>query len=90
MVHLSNWCCGLNLFWFCSVCLRCFRRGLPALAHNGEKKRPRQQGVGVELACLGANRRTGTIHPCAGAGEQVLEALHGGMHILQQEAAVII
>lgn len=26
MVHLSNWCCGLNLFWFCSVCLRCFRR----------------------------------------------------------------
>lgn len=26
MVHLSNWCCGLNLFWPCSVCLRCFRR----------------------------------------------------------------
>ncbi|XP_061922741.1 transmembrane protein 168-A [Entelurus aequoreus] len=26
MVHLSNWCCGLNLFWTCSVCLRCFRR----------------------------------------------------------------
>ncbi|KAM4569406.1 transmembrane protein 168-A [Odontesthes bonariensis] len=26
LVHLSNWCCGLNLFWFCSVCLRCFRR----------------------------------------------------------------
>ncbi|KAF3705036.1 Transmembrane protein 168-A [Channa argus] len=26
MVHLSNWCCGLNLFWLCSVCLRCFRR----------------------------------------------------------------
>ncbi|KAM9846019.1 transmembrane protein 168-A [Aulostomus maculatus] len=26
MVHLSNWCCGLNLFWFCSMCLRCFRR----------------------------------------------------------------
>lgn len=26
MVHLSNWCCGLNLFWICSVCLRCFRR----------------------------------------------------------------
>ncbi|XP_077357055.1 transmembrane protein 168-A [Festucalex cinctus] len=26
MVHLSNWCCGLNLFWFCNVCLRCFRR----------------------------------------------------------------
>ncbi|XP_068163565.1 transmembrane protein 168-A [Antennarius striatus] len=26
MVHLSNWCCGLNLFWFCRVCLRCFRR----------------------------------------------------------------
>ncbi|KAM7378132.1 hypothetical protein PAMA_013160 [Pampus argenteus] len=26
MVHLANWCCGLNLFWLCSVCLRCFRR----------------------------------------------------------------
>ncbi|XP_026218642.1 transmembrane protein 168-A [Anabas testudineus] len=26
IVHLSNWCCGLNLFWFCSMCLRCFRR----------------------------------------------------------------
>ncbi|XP_068611644.1 transmembrane protein 168-A [Brachionichthys hirsutus] len=26
MVHLSNWCCGLNLFWVCGVCLRCFRR----------------------------------------------------------------
>ncbi|XP_069565275.1 transmembrane protein 168-A [Brachyistius frenatus] len=26
MVHLSNWCCGLNLFWFCGMCLRCFRR----------------------------------------------------------------
>ncbi|XP_047431737.1 transmembrane protein 168-A [Mugil cephalus] len=26
MVHLSNWCCGLNLFWLCSTCLRCFRR----------------------------------------------------------------
>lgn len=26
MVHLSNWCCGLHLFWLCSTCLRCFRR----------------------------------------------------------------
>lgn len=26
MVHLSNWCCGLNLLWLCGVCLRCFRR----------------------------------------------------------------
>ncbi|KAM9328603.1 transmembrane protein 168-A [Pholidichthys leucotaenia] len=26
LVYLSNWCCGLNLFWVCSVCLRCFRR----------------------------------------------------------------
>ncbi|KAM6986000.1 transmembrane protein 168-A [Aplochiton taeniatus] len=26
MVHLSNWCCGLNLLWLCSVCLRCARR----------------------------------------------------------------
>uniref|UniRef100_A0A3P9GYC1 Transmembrane protein 168 n=1 Tax=Oryzias latipes TaxID=8090 RepID=A0A3P9GYC1_ORYLA len=26
LVHLSNWCCGLNLFLVCSVCLRCFRR----------------------------------------------------------------
>lgn len=26
IVHLSNWCCGLNLFWLCSMCLRCFRR----------------------------------------------------------------
>ncbi|KAF7229051.1 transmembrane protein 168-A [Nothobranchius furzeri] len=26
LVYLSNWCCGLNLFWLCSVFLRCFRR----------------------------------------------------------------
>ncbi|KAM6895370.1 transmembrane protein 168-A [Xenentodon cancila] len=26
LVYLSNWCCGLNLFWLCGVCLRCFRR----------------------------------------------------------------
>lgn len=26
LVHLSNWCCGLNVFWLCGVCLRCFRR----------------------------------------------------------------
>ncbi|KAL0962696.1 hypothetical protein UPYG_G00344120 [Umbra pygmaea] len=26
LVHLSNWCCGLNLFCLCGVCLRCFRR----------------------------------------------------------------
>lgn len=26
LVHLSNWCCGLNLLWMCGVCLRCFRR----------------------------------------------------------------
>uniref|UniRef100_H3DME7 Transmembrane protein 168a n=1 Tax=Tetraodon nigroviridis TaxID=99883 RepID=H3DME7_TETNG len=26
MVHLSNWCCGLNLFWLCGLFLRCFRR----------------------------------------------------------------
>ncbi|XP_024228828.1 transmembrane protein 168-A [Oncorhynchus tshawytscha] len=26
LVHLSNWCCGLNLLWLCGVCLRCFRR----------------------------------------------------------------
>lgn len=26
MVHLSNWCCGLNLFWLCGMFLRCVRR----------------------------------------------------------------
>ncbi|XP_066579780.1 transmembrane protein 168 [Amia ocellicauda] len=26
LVHLANWCGGLNLFWACGVCLRCFRR----------------------------------------------------------------
>nr|XP_057933568.1 transmembrane protein 168-A [Doryrhamphus excisus]XP_057933569.1 transmembrane protein 168-A [Doryrhamphus excisus] len=26
LVHISNWCCGLNLFWTCGACLRCFRR----------------------------------------------------------------
>lgn len=26
LVHLANWCGGLNLFWVCDVCLRCFRR----------------------------------------------------------------
>ncbi|KAJ8262261.1 hypothetical protein GJAV_G00164430 [Gymnothorax javanicus] len=26
LVYLANWCGGLNLFWPCSLCLRCFRR----------------------------------------------------------------
>ncbi|CAG5927666.1 unnamed protein product [Menidia menidia] len=26
LVYLSNWCCGLDPFWLCSACLRCFRR----------------------------------------------------------------
>ncbi|KAG7454714.1 hypothetical protein MATL_G00262700 [Megalops atlanticus] len=26
LVHLANWCGGLNLLWPCSLCLRCFRR----------------------------------------------------------------
>ncbi|XP_036373935.1 transmembrane protein 168-like [Megalops cyprinoides] len=26
LVYLANWCGGLNLFWVCSICLRCFRR----------------------------------------------------------------
>ncbi|KAJ8416383.1 hypothetical protein AAFF_G00356710 [Aldrovandia affinis] len=26
LVYLANWCGGLNLFWLCGGCLRCFRR----------------------------------------------------------------
>ncbi|XP_043943258.1 transmembrane protein 168-like [Protopterus annectens] len=26
VVHLANWCGGLNLFWMCKVCFKCFRR----------------------------------------------------------------
>ncbi|XP_030632771.1 transmembrane protein 168-A [Chanos chanos] len=26
LVSVANWCCGLNLFWLCGVCMRCFRR----------------------------------------------------------------
>lgn len=26
LVAVANWCCGLNLLWLCSACLRCFRR----------------------------------------------------------------
>ncbi|XP_062862509.1 transmembrane protein 168-A [Trichomycterus rosablanca] len=26
LVSVANWCCGLNLLWLCSACLRCFRR----------------------------------------------------------------
>ncbi|XP_017350215.1 transmembrane protein 168-A [Ictalurus punctatus] len=26
LVAMANWCCGLNLLWLCSACLRCFRR----------------------------------------------------------------
>ncbi len=56
---------------------------------DGEQQCPRQEGVGVELARLGADQRTGTIHPSIGPGEQVLKALHGSMHVLEQEAAGI-
>ncbi|XP_016122251.1 transmembrane protein 168-A [Sinocyclocheilus grahami] len=26
LVAVANWCCGLNLLWLCSACLRCVRR----------------------------------------------------------------
>ncbi|XP_051886711.1 transmembrane protein 168 isoform X1 [Pristis pectinata] len=26
LVHLADWCGGLNLFWMCNVCFRCFKR----------------------------------------------------------------
>ncbi|XP_076851281.1 transmembrane protein 168-A [Brachyhypopomus gauderio] len=26
LVTVANWCCGLNLLWLCSACLRCVRR----------------------------------------------------------------
>lgn len=50
---------------------------------NSEQQGPGQQGVGVELAHLGADQRTGTIHPRIGPGEQVLKALHASMHVLE-------
>lgn len=43
----------------------------------------------MELARLGTDQRTGTIHLSIGPGEQVLEALHGSMHVLEQEEAGI-
>lgn len=51
---------------------------------DGKQQSPGQQRVGVELAHLGADRRTGTVRLCIGPGEQVLEAFHGGLHILKQ------
>lgn len=26
LIHLADWCGGLNLFWVCNVCFRCFKR----------------------------------------------------------------
>lgn len=57
---------------------------------DGEQQCPGQQRVGVELACLGTDQRTGTIRSSVGPGEQVLKALHGSMHVLQQEVTGII
>lgn len=51
---------------------------------DGEQQSPGQQRVGVELAHLRADRRTVTVRLCVGPGEQVLEAFHGGLHILKQ------
>ncbi|XP_030072977.1 transmembrane protein 168 [Microcaecilia unicolor] len=41
LVHLANWCGGLNLFWACKVCFRCLRRlkmswFLPAVLDTGQ------------------------------------------------------
>lgn len=57
---------------------------------DGEQQCPGQQSIGVELACLGIDRRTGAIRPSVGPGEQVLKALHGSMHVLKQEVAGIM
>lgn len=54
---------------------------------DGEQQCPGQQGVGVELARLEIDGRTGTIYLRVGPGEQVLKALHGGMNVLQWEEA---
>ncbi|TNN35779.1 hypothetical protein EYF80_054056 [Liparis tanakae] len=54
---------------------------------NREQQRPGQQGVGVELARLGTDERTGTVHPRIGSGEQVLEALHGSVHVLEKQSS---
>lgn len=51
-----------------------------------EQQCPRQQGVGVELARLETDGRTGAVCPRVGPGEKVLKALHGSMHVLEQEA----
>ena len=52
---------------------------------DGEQQGPGQQRVGVELACLGVDQRTGTIRPRVRPGEQVLKALHCSVYILRQE-----
>lgn len=52
---------------------------------DGEQQGPGQQSVGVELTHLGTHRRTGTIRPGVGPDEQVLEALHGRVHVLKQQ-----
>ncbi|XP_019370099.1 PREDICTED: transmembrane protein 168 [Gavialis gangeticus] len=41
LVHLANWFCGLNLFWFCKACFRCLKRlkmrwFLPAVLDTGQ------------------------------------------------------
>lgn len=54
---------------------------------DGQQQSPGQQSVGVELAHLGTDRRTRAIRPRIGPGEQVLEALHGSLHVLEEEAA---
>lgn len=50
---------------------------------DGEQQRPGQQGVDVELARLRIDRRTGTVRPRVGPGEQALKAFHRSLHILE-------
>lgn len=57
---------------------------------DGEQECPGQQGVRVELGCLGAHGGTSAILSDIGPGEQALEALHGGVNVLQKAEAKIV
>lgn len=57
---------------------------------DGEQQSPGEQGIDMKLACLGTYCRTGTIRLRIGPGEQVLETLHSGINILDDNAARII
>ena len=58
---------------------------LPDLAAgaDGQQQGPGQQRVGVQRADLGAHGGAAAVAPRVRVDEEALEALHGGVHVLQ-------